>query len=213
MAGLYFYVPKDRVEDVVSCGLKLSEWYDREMTLSCISGKRKFLKTLLNPRDDEAKLKDPNYQCLRLEIDPQYCLVGDSVLYDLGLKDPAFMEYYKKRLTPLIDYIFGTFLIPEVLVMISVLPDYIEVPGKAMDIPVLYESSMSLYLNNELNRHEEVWDDSGNHLLYAYYIYLESRGRVVRYEDKDKGNAVFFCVDSDEYAVCKIPEEEYYIGR
>ena len=211
MAGLYFYIPKDRTKDVISCGLKLSEWYDREIILPGGSGSRKVLRTLLNPRDDESKLKDPGYQCLRLEIDPHYCLVGDSALYGLGLKNTAIMERYKRGLTPLAEYKFGTFLLPEVLVTISVLPDCIEVPGKAMDIPVLYESSMSLYLNNALSRQEEIWNDSGNHLLYAYYLYLESSGRVVRYEDKTKGNAVFFWKDNDEYAVCKIPEEEYNI--
>ena len=213
MAGLYFYVPKGKTEDVVSCGLKLSEWYDREFELSSISGNKKFIKALLNPRDDDSKLDDPNYQCLRLEVDPQYCLVGDSALYELGLKNDTLMEHYKKGLTPLKNYRFGTFLIPEVLVMISILPDCIEVPGKAMDIPILYESSMALYLNNTLSKHEEVWKDSGNHLLYAYYFYLETKGKVVRYEDNDAGNAVFFYVDSDEYAVCKLPKEEYNIDR
>jgi hypothetical protein len=123
------------------------------------------------------------------------------------------MEHYKRTLTPLADYRFGTFFIPEVLVMTSVLPDCIEVPGKAMDIPILYESSMALYLSNTLDRHEDVWKDSGNHLLYAYYAYLEAKGRVIRYEDKNHGNAAFFYKDSQKYSVVKIPEEEKYIDE
>ena len=213
MAGLYLYVPKEKVEDIISCGLKLSEWYDREMTLPQIGTNRKVLKTFLNPRDDSDKFSNPDYQCVRLEVNPEYCLVGDSVLYELGLTNPSLMERYESTVTPLADYRFGTFFIPEVLVLTSVLPDSIEVSGKAMDIPILYESSMALYLSNTLDRHEEKWKDSGNHLLYSYYVYLESKGRVVRYDDISHGNAVFFYKDSPRYAVVKIPEAGKFIDE
>ncbi|MCX7772646.1 MAG: hypothetical protein N2376_05975, partial [Clostridia bacterium] len=76
MAGLYFYVPRIKTSDIVECGLKLSEWYDREISLPGADGTRKVLKTLLHPRDDAKKLKDNSYQCLRLEVDLDYCRVG-----------------------------------------------------------------------------------------------------------------------------------------
>lgn len=210
MAGLYFYAPRKKISEIVSCGLKLSEWYDRQISLPGRYGERRFIKALLNPRDDDEKLKDPNYRCLRLEVDANYCIVGDSTLYGMGLKEPKLMERYKDTLTALKDYRFGMFRLPEVLVMTSVLPDSIEVAGKAMDIPILYENSASLYLSNMLEKHEEEWNDSGNHLLYAYYLYLESQGKVTHFTDKE--HAVFFHRDSKEYVVLKIPGEESSFG-
>lgn len=206
MAGLYFYVPGDKIDGIIGCGLKLSEWFDRELSIPGISGRKKVIKALLNPRDDR-RLKDNAYRCLRLEVSSSYCVVGDSVLYTMGLNEPAMMELYAKRLIPLRDYRFGTFFKPEVLIMSSVLPDCIEVTGKALDIPILYENSMSLYLSNFFAKHEEEWNDAGNHILYGYLAYLESRGRTLRFEDKKHENAVFFYKGSNEYTVLKIPEE------
>ena len=205
MAELYFFVPRDRIQDVVDCGLKLSEWYDREITLPGAPGSRIVLKAYLNPRDDRARYNDPNYKCIRLNVDLEYCKVADSTLYRMGQDEPYLMQKYYESIIPLKDYRFGTFREPEVLVLTSVLPEYIELTGVAMDVPLLYESSEALYLTNLMEKQEEVYKDSGNHLLYAFFTYLEARGQVVRYEDKEKGCAVFFVRDSDEYAVLRIP--------
>ena len=42
MADLYFFVSKDKIEDVVDCGLKLSEWYDRELIIPGMSESRRY---------------------------------------------------------------------------------------------------------------------------------------------------------------------------
>ncbi|MCX7773208.1 MAG: hypothetical protein N2376_08880, partial [Clostridia bacterium] len=125
--------------------------------------------------------------------------------YQLGLQDPSLMNRYKEALTPLSSYRFGTFRSPEVLVMASILPESIEVMGKALDIPILYESSELLYLNNMLEKHEETYKDSGNHLLYAFYTYLQTYGKITRFEDKAQQLAVFIDEENSEYAVLKIP--------
>lgn len=213
MAGLYFYVPRVKIKDIVDCGLKLSEWYDRDILLPGQRERTRVIRMLMNPRDDVRRMKDPNYQCLRLEVDLDYCTVGEATLYQMGLKEPFLMERYIKGLIPFKSYRFGTFRNPEVLVMTSVLPESIEVMGRAMDIPILYENSTTLYLNNIIERHEETYKDSGNHLLYAHYIRLESQGRVKRYEDKEQGYVIFFDKEGSEYIVLQIPEEEKVIGR
>ncbi|HHY65574.1 MAG TPA: hypothetical protein GX501_11070 [Clostridiaceae bacterium] len=205
MAELYFFVPRDRIQDVVDCGLKLSEWYDREITLPGAPGSRIVLKAYLNPRDDRARYNDPNYKCIRLNVDLEYCKVADWSLYDLGREVPQLMQKYYESIVPLKDYRFGTYRVPEVLVFTSVLPEYIEVTGEVQDIPLLYEDSESIYLANQMEKHEELYRDSGNHLLYAFYVFLESKGQVVRYEDKDKKYAAFFARDGAEYTVLRIP--------
>ena len=205
MAELYFFVSKNKINDIVNCGLKLSEWYDREITLPGTTGSRKVLKAYLNPRDDRAKLKDNNYQCLRLEVDLDYCKVADSSLYKMGQAEHFLMQKYYDSIIPLRNYCFGTYREPEVLVLTSVLPEYIEVTGVALDIPLLYESSEAIYLVNLLEKHEELYKDSGNHLLYAFFTYLEGKGQVTRFEDKEKKEAIFFDMKSMEYTVLRIP--------
>ena len=205
MAGLYFYAPKEKIKDIVDCGMKLSEWYDRELTLHGLNGSRKIIKALLNPRDDVNRLKDADYRCLRLDVDLDYCRVGDASLYEMGQNEPILMKQYGDNLIPLCNYRFGTFRNPEVLVMSSILPERIEVMGIALDTPILYESSETLYLNNILEKHEETYQDSGNHLLYAFLVMLESQGKVIRYEDKEHQKAVFFTANHEEYTVLQIP--------
>ncbi|MGI6084601.1 MAG: hypothetical protein ACOYIF_04060 [Acetivibrionales bacterium] len=205
MADLYFFVSKERMEDVVDCGLKLSEWYDREITLPGMNDSRKVIKAFLNPRDDLRSLKDTGYQCLRLQVDLEYCWVSDGMLYRMGDEDTGLLKQYYNNIVPLKDYCFGTFRDPEVLVTISVLPEFIEITGAALDIPLLYENSETLYLKNLLNKHEEIYKDSGNHLLYAFFTYLESKGKVTRFEDMEHKNAIFFYNESNAYAVLKIP--------
>lgn len=207
MAGVYFYAPKRDIKDIVDCGLKLSEWFDRDIFVPVMHGTRRALKTLLNPKDDEKSINDTELQCIRLDIDPDYCVVGDSNIYKISSQEPDLMGYYKACLTPLSDYRFGTFRNPEALVFTSVLPEKIEVMGKILDTPILYESSSELYLKNILNEHEESWKDSGNHLLYAFYVYLESRGRATRLVDQEHGKTIFFYNDRKEYIVLQSPKE------
>lgn len=205
MADLYFFVPKEKIEDVVDCGLKLSEWYDRELILPGMNESKKVLKALLNPRDDTKLLKDTNYQCVRLQVELDYCWVSDSTLYQMGLEDSRTLELHSNNIVPLKDYCFGTFRNPEVLVTTSVLPEYIKVAGVALDTPLLYENSENLYLVNLREKYEELYNDSGNHLLYAFFTYLETKGKVIRHEDKEHKNVIFFYTDSSGYTVLRIP--------
>jgi len=207
MADLYFFVPREKVEDIVDCGLKLSEWYDRELILPGMNEKKKVLKALLNPRDDSDMMRDANYQCLRLQVELDYCWVADASLYKMGQEDSRTMELYYNNIISLRNYCFGTFRNPEVLVTTSVLPEFIKVAGEVLDTPLLYENSEKLYLVNLREKYEEIYNDSGNHLLYAFFTYLELLGKVTRYEDKEHKNVVFFYNDSKEYTVLRIPKE------
>lgn len=205
MAELYFFVLKERIEDVIDCGLKLSEWYDRELDIPEISKNKKVLKAFLNPRDNKDVLNDSQYQCIRLEVELDYCRIADSFLYNMGLINSMFMEYYYNTIIPLKDYCFGTYRDPEVLITASVLPENIKLTGKVMDIPLIYENSEEIYLANRIEWHEEEYKDSGNHLLYTFYKYLESVGKVNCYEDQKQRNCIFYNNDGKEYIVLRIP--------
>lgn len=205
MSVLYYYVPADSIRDIVDCGIKLSKWYDRELDFGDPQGQRKVMRALINPRDDPEKFRDKAYRCIRLDLDPSECRVGDSDLYRMGLTEPSLMARYLRTLVPLSDYRFGVFRNPECLVFTSVLPEQIEITGKVQDIPVLFENSETLYLGNLLERIEEQRQDSGNTLIYAYCRYLESIGYMRRMENQDLGIAVFMNPETDDYIVARIP--------
>jgi len=205
MSVLYRYVPADSIRDIVDCGIKLSQWYDREMDFGDLQGRRKVMLALINPWDDPDKAGDSSYRCIRLDLDPSECKVGDADLYRMGLLEPSLMERYMKTLVPLSDYRFGVFRNPECLVFTSILPEQIEITGKAQDTPVLFESSESLYLGNLLEEIKHQHRDSGNTLAYAYCRYLESKGGMRCIENRDLGIAVFLDTGSDRYIVAKIP--------
>lgn len=205
MSVVYRYVPADSVRDIVDCGIKLSRWYDRELDFGETMGRRKALCALLNPWDDPGKSRNKAYCCIRIELDPTECRVGDSDLYRMGLTEPSLMERYMKTLVPLSEYRFGIFRNPECLVFTSVLPEQIEVTGKAQDAPVLFESSESLYLGNLINEIRQQRQDSGNALIYAYCCYLESKGKMRRIENPGLGTTVFIDPENDDYIVTRIP--------
>jgi len=205
MSVLYFYVPADSVSDIVDCGIKLSQWYDRELDFGEPHGRRKALRALINPWDDPGKSRDPSYRCIRLELDAAECRVGDADLYRMGLSEPSLMARYLRTLVPLSEYRFCTFRNPECLVFTSILPDQIEVTGKVQDTPVLFENSETLYLGNLLESIEQERQDSGNTLVYAYCRYLESMGGMRCIENRDLGLTVFVEPETDAYIVTRTP--------
>jgi hypothetical protein len=204
MAGVYFYVPTVKLRDIVDCGLKLSEWYDRELELPGQASK-KIIRALVNPWDDPVKSGDSQYRCLRIEVDPSQCMTGDADLYRMGLKDARIMDRYLKSLVPLTDYRFGVYRNPECYIFTSILPESIEVTGKVQDIPVLFESSETLYSSNVLNRFQELLNDSGNTMVYAYCRYLESLGKMTGIKDDDSGLTLFIDSETDGHIVVKTP--------
>lgn len=205
MAGLYLYAPTQKIPDLTECGIKMSEWYDREIELMGQTGRKRALRALLNPRDDLVRAKDEHYRCIRIEVDPEQCQVGDAILYQMGCRDEGIMRRYLEALVPLSRYRFGVFRNPECLIFTSLLPDRIEVTGKAQDIPVLFESSEALYLGNAMERIEQEHQDSGNTLLYAYCAYLESKGRLIRQEDAELGITLFVEPATQQYIVTRTP--------
>lgn len=206
MAGVYFYVPGSRLGDTVSCGIKLSEFSDREVLLPDSPFPRRVLPALLNPNDRPDLAASSEWRCVRISVDPKSCWVGDRLLYRAGMTDPAVMAHYRSTMTLLAGYRYGSFRHPECLIPSSVLSESIEVTGRTRDIPVLYRSSEALYLANAMERVAERLGDDGNALLFAWYDRQAALGRMARHDDPDDGMAVFLSPDGEETAVMRIPE-------
>lgn len=208
MVEVYFYIPSEKAENAVECGMKLSEWYSREI---CLDGERKRCMTaLLNPRDDLEKYMSTTFRCLKLEVESKYCFAADSLLYEAGRAFPVVMELYNRSIMPIEQYNFGGYRLPECLIISTVIGEQINVLGKRLDTPVLYSSSQELYFNNILESFREYHDDFNDTLLYHFFRRMCEEGKATGVEDTVSGLAVFTDHKDSRIYTLKIPDMGKY---
>ena len=189
MVEVYYYIPVDKAENAVACGIKLSEWYDREAGIG--GSIKRCISTLLNPRDDYEKYISPDYKCLKLEIMSKYCFAADKFLYDAGITFPGVMEIYNRSIIPVENYTFGRYRLPECLVTSTIISDFVSILDKRLDSPILFNSSEELYMNNIIEGNKEIHSDFVDAMLYSFYSKLAEAGKVKCMEDACSGVAIF----------------------
>lgn len=208
MVEVYFYIPAELAENAVECGMKLSEWYSREIEIQ--GEKKKCITALLNPRDDHERYASPAYSCLKLEVQPKYCFVADSLLYEAGLAYPEVMDMYRLSVVPIGQYAFGDYRLPECLITSTILGDQIGAAGKGLDTPILYNNSQELYFGNIFEAFKESHDDFRDALLYHFFRRLCAEGKAACVEDNAKRLAVFRDNREGRIYTLRIPDMEKY---
>jgi hypothetical protein len=208
MVDLYYYVPIEEVGYVVECGLKLSRWFDREELIE--GNYKKCLTALLNPKDDIEKYNSNHLVCVKIEIEPEYCFVGDRYLYNGGLELPEVMKIYRSSIIPISKYIFGTHRLPECLVTSTVIGGHISILNKRLDSPVLYENSEALYINNTMEYYKEVDANFNNASLYYFCEKLTELGRFKKFDDLKNKTAIFIDNSSGKQLILEIPDLSCY---
>lgn len=208
MAEVYFYIPADKAADAVECGIKLSEWYSREVRID--GETKRCISALLNPRDDSERDAMSDNMCIKLEVHPKYCRVADSLLFKVGLEHPEAMELYEKSIVPMEQYTYGSYRLPEVLITGTILGDQISLPGKWLDTPVLYSNSQDLYFSNLLEGMQEEYEDIDDALLYLFFQMLHKEGKAGMIEDPASGLAVFTRYKDGRVYTIKIPDFRRY---
>lgn len=208
MVEVYCYLRADEVENIVECGMKLSSWFDKEVSVH--SESRKCISALLNPKDDIEKYKSGDFVCVKLEVDPRYCFVADKYLYWIGLNFPQSMDMYIQSVIPVENYIFGSYRLPECLITTTVIAGHISVLNKRLDSPVLFDNSEELYINNILETYKEEVDDFNDCLLYNFYCKLAEIGKADKIEDNEKKMAVFIDKRREKAFTIKIPDISKY---
>lgn len=204
MAEVYFYMQTDKLAVAVECGIKLSEWYSREVR---IGGEiRRCIGALLNPRDDNRKSAMADYKCLKLEVHPKYCHVADSLLYTVGSAHPEVMEMYERSIVPMEQYAYGSYRLPEILITSTILGDQISLPGRWLDTPVLYSNSQDLYLNSMLEGMREEHEDIDDTMLCLFFRRLCEEGKATGIEDVESRLAVFTRHRDGRVFTLKIPD-------
>lgn len=189
MVEVYYYVPQDKVKNSIECGLKLSQWYEKEVQIE-FEDKRCFC-ALLNPKDDMEKYKSPDYSCIKLELYTEYCFVADKPLYEIGLYNDEVMKLYIDSVIPIEDYTFGLYRLPECLVTTTVIPEHISLLGKRLDSPILFSNSEELYINNIIEDFKQEYENLNDRLLFGFLKGRATEGELEMVE-KDGNSFVAF---------------------
>lgn len=205
MVEVYFYIPAEETENAIECGLKLSKWGGRNVK---INGRiKKYISTLLNPKDDIRKYKSEEFNCLKLALENDHCMVADRALYFAMLEDEHICDLYIQSIIPAENYVFGMYRIPEVLVSCTVLPDKITRLDKRRDSPVLIDHSQELYINNLFEGLREKNSNFNDTILHLLFSELCRKGNMKKISGKDMD--IFINKNNGEpYTVLKpqIPE-------
>ena len=207
MIEVFYYIPAEKAEEAVECGMKLSEWYTREVKID--SDLKKCITGLLNPRDDLEKYTSSRYKCLKLEIVPKYCFIADGLLYELGQKYPEAMDMYIKSIVPAESYTYGDYRQPECLITSTIFSEQISLLGNGLDTPIFYNNSRELFFSTIFEGLRETHDDLDDALLYYFFKGLAGAGKATCIEDADKRIAAFRCVDGRIYTL-RIPDIDEY---
>lgn len=203
MVEVYFYVPAADAEHAVLCGLKLSRWAERQIQLE--GTVRNCICALLNPRDDRDKYKSGEYACLKLTLREENCRVGDGALYQVGLDYPEVMQLYERSIVPIREYRFGSYRLPECLVMTTPVAEEVNLVGRGLDSPILFSNSEELYLGNLEEALKEQHEDFYDTVLYFFFCRLVDNGSFRKFEDREGKMAVFEEAGSGRTRTIRIP--------
>ena len=190
MFDAYYYMLAKEVKNAVDCGIKLSQWFTKEVKIN--AEMQKCISALLTPRDDLKKLRSEDYKCVKLSVLTEYCFIADKSLYFAGLSNELIYNLYLKSIMPAESYKLGDYRLPEVLITTTVINSQISLSGKRLDTPILYDNSEKLFINNVLENYKNEDDDFDEKMLYCFYSKLASVGVIEKFEDIEKNVAVFF---------------------
>lgn len=199
MLEKYIYIPLESLNKVDGCGLKLSEWAERHINFDGVN--KKFIRSLLNPRDDYERFKSKDFRCVKLEVEESYCQIAEGALYDESL-----MDLYIKSIVPSENYVLGTYIKPECLISRTVFSHEMKGANKRLTYPIFYENSYRLYISSILESLREKDNKMDEILLYYYYEGLAQRGKTDRIESKEGDVVIFTDKEDNRNVVLNIPK-------
>ncbi len=210
MVEVYYYLPVSKVNLCVECGIKLSEWYDKQVVIDGES--KNCISALLNPKDDKEKYYSDDLKCVKLRIPEKYCYVADKSLYMIGLSDIKIMSLYEKSVLPVENYIFGSYRLPECLITSTIIGGDISVLDKRIDSPVLFEDSESLYVNNLIEKLGNGNDNFNNMMLYGFFSKVLETNKFDVIKNEENKLALFIDKITQDTYIIKIPDINDYLN-
>ena len=163
MRKLYIYVKKEKYEDYLKYGIKLSQFSDIIVNLD--TGLKNGIKAYLAPKDSEL-----------------YNDVLDTSLKDSSLK--------KKHICKLSEYEYGSYELPIAVIFSSILPEGISLYNKIIDSPLLIDNSKEYFYNKSVNTFLENGYFSNRELYKAMLLLGQQKGIFEKISDDN--NAKIF---------------------
>ena len=191
MLDIFYYVKTNELDEILNYGIKLSECYKRKLIIQ--GNEKLFLTGLLNPKDDLEKFNSNNYTCLKLNLNMATLKVAESTLYG--------SDYYENTIIPFTDYELGTYMQPEVLISMSILPEIIEEIDYNIDYPLLYDNSKELYVNNLIEKISNELDNSHDIILNALLKAYSKKENLT--SDKYNDINIYYSNESNELYISK----------
>lgn len=167
----YYYIDKDRAEEAVECGLKLSVYGD--ILIEDKDYPIKAIRALLSPKDDMEKYSNEKLACLKLDIPKGKLLVSEEFYLETDNK-----EWFSDSVVHAENYIIGTYRKPCFLLTFTVMSEYIGILDKKRDVPVLYDNSEELYIHNIKSEFEYKDKDFYDKALYGYLDIMQRNWKV-----------------------------------
>ncbi len=184
----YFYTTEEIANEAASYGLKLSHVAER--TASVYGKEMPCIVTYLHPADGPKDCKQATV--LKLTLEDGKAFIGEGLYTG---------DRFNKSLIPAKDYRYGAYRNPRCILICSVFPEQIERYDSAMDEPLFYESSESLYRDAVMSRVQES-DDFRELALRSFYDRETELGRCQRLEEDD---AVVYVSKADGKTVFCFP--------
>lgn len=178
----YLFTTEEIAEDAAAYGLKLSHFTTGSVPV--YGTEHPYMEAYLHPADCPDSRRGA--AVLKIQLEDNKAFVGEGLFTG---------ERYIASLVPAKAYRLGTYRKPRCLIIASVFPEQIERYDGAMDEPLLYENSESLYRDRVLGQVQE--SDAFKELsLRAYYEQEAQQGRMHKIEED--GYVVFTSLTDDK---------------
>ncbi len=184
MQDLYIYVSKEKANDCLKYGIKLSEYENKVLNLS--KSQKRGIKAYLTPKDSD-KYLDDSYECIRVVPNNLSTVIYNKICENTNLIDSYIcdIETYK----------IGDYEAPEAIICSSILPENLCPYNKILDKPLLVQNSREFYYQKCINEIIES-DFFSSYELYQTLLILGDQKKVFKvgkeqnvkvYEDQISG--------------------------
>lgn len=166
MQDLYIYVDKNKVNDCLKYGIKLSEYENRVLDFNNIS--KRGIQAFLSPKDSDLYLDD-NFECLRVMPQKSSAIVFNKICENTNL--------IEKFVCNIEEYRIGDYELPEAIICSSILPENLYSYNKILDKPLLVQNSREFYYEKCINEIMEA-DKFSKYELYQTLLILGDQKRI-----------------------------------
>lgn len=166
MQDLYIYVEKNKIDDCLKYGIKLSEFENRVLKLSNVS--KRGIQAFLSPKDCELYLSD-DYGCIRVVSKNLTAIVFNKICENTSLIDNFICDIE--------NYKIGNYELPEAIICSSILPENLQLYNKILDKPLLVQNSREFYYEKCINEIMET-DMFSKYELYQTLLILGDQKKV-----------------------------------